>query len=48
VDAEIHLAELGPVLTPAALVFMGGTNDRNFRAFDARSGSVLWEFKTNS
>ena len=27
---------------------VGGTNDRNFRAFDAKSGKPLWEFKTNS
>ena len=39
----------GPVLTTGGgLVFMGGTNDRNFRAFDAKNGKVLWEFKTNS
>ena len=39
----------GPILTTGGgLVFLGGTNDRNFRAFDAKSGSVLWEFKTNS
>ena len=29
-------------------VFAGGTNDRNFRAFDAKTGEVLWEQKTNS
>ena len=39
----------GPMLTTGGgLVFAGGTNDRNFRAFDAKSGKVLWEFKTNS
>lgn len=39
----------GPVLATAGdLVFMGGTNDRMFRAFDAKSGKVLWEQKTNS
>jgi alcohol dehydrogenase (cytochrome c) len=39
----------GPVLTTGGgLVFSGGTNDRNFRAFDAETGKVLWEFKTNS
>jgi len=39
----------GPVLATAGdLVFMGGTNDRNFRAFDAKSGQVLWEQRTNS
>jgi alcohol dehydrogenase (cytochrome c) len=30
------------------LVFMGGTSDRYFRAFDARSGEILWEQRTNS
>lgn len=39
----------GPVLATAGnLVFMGGTNDRKFRAFDARTGEVLWEQPTNS
>lgn len=39
----------GPVLTTAGnLVFAGGTNDRYFRAFDARSGKLLWQQRTNS
>jgi alcohol dehydrogenase (cytochrome c) len=39
----------GSTLTTAGdLVFIGGTNDRMFRAFDAKSGKVLWEQKTNS
>ena len=39
----------GPVLaTGGDLVFMGGTNDRYFRAFDANTGKVLWEQRTNS
>jgi alcohol dehydrogenase (cytochrome c) len=39
----------GPMLaTNGGLVFSGGTNDRLFRAFDATSGKVLWEFPTNS
>jgi alcohol dehydrogenase (cytochrome c) len=39
----------GPVLTTAGgLVFSGGTNDRLFRAFDASSGKILWQQKTNS
>ena len=39
----------GPVLSTAGgLVFMGGTNDRRFRAFDANSGEVLWQQGTNS
>ena len=42
-------ANWGPVLTTGGgLVFSGGTNDRNFRAFDARNGKVLWEHPTNS
>ncbi len=37
------------VLTTAGnLVFVGGTNDRMFRAFDAKTGELLWEQKTNS
>ena len=34
--------------TAGDLVFIGGTNDRMFRAFDAKTGKVLWEQKTNS
>ena len=42
-------ANWGPVLTTGGgLVFSGGTNDRMFRAFDARNGKVLWETPTNS
>jgi alcohol dehydrogenase (cytochrome c) len=33
-----------PLLTTGGnLVFAGGTNDRQFRAFDATSGKVLWQ-----
>jgi alcohol dehydrogenase (cytochrome c) len=39
----------GSTLTTAGgLVFVGGTNDRMFRAFDAKTGKLLWEQKTNS
>jgi alcohol dehydrogenase (cytochrome c) len=39
----------GPMLaTGGGLVFSGGTNDRLFRAFDAETGKVVWEFPTNS
>ncbi len=39
----------GPVLTTGGgLVFSGGTNDRYFRAFDAETGKVLWQYRTNS
>ncbi len=42
-------ANWGPMLaTGGGLVFSGGTNDRMFRAFDASTGAVLWEFPTNS
>lgn len=39
----------GPVLATAGnVVFMGGTNDRYFRAFNAKTGKLLWEHRTNS
>ena len=39
----------GPMLaTAGGLVFSGGTQDRLFRAFDASTGKVLWQFPTNS
>lgn len=42
-------ANWGPILTTGGgLVFSGGTNDRVFRAFDASTGKVLWEYPTNS
>jgi alcohol dehydrogenase (cytochrome c) len=42
-------ANWGPMLaTGGGVVFTGGTNDRLFRAFDASTGAVLWEFPTNS
>jgi alcohol dehydrogenase (cytochrome c) len=34
--------------TAGDLIFASGTNDRNFRAFDAKTGELLWEQKTNS
>jgi alcohol dehydrogenase (cytochrome c) len=39
----------GPVLTTGGgLIFSGGTNDRYFRAFDAKTGKILWQQRTNS
>jgi alcohol dehydrogenase (cytochrome c) len=39
----------GPVLATAGdVVFSGGTADRMFRAFDAKTGDVLWQFPTLS
>uniref|UniRef100_A0A8J4HB48 PQQ-dependent dehydrogenase, methanol/ethanol family n=1 Tax=Acidicaldus sp. TaxID=1872105 RepID=A0A8J4HB48_9PROT len=39
----------GSLLTTGGnLVFGGGTNDREFRAYNASTGEELWHFKTNS
>jgi alcohol dehydrogenase (cytochrome c) len=39
----------GSILTTAGdLVLAGGTNDRYFRAYNAKTGEELWSFKTNS
>ena len=46
---EFESHNWGGVLTTAGnLVFSGGTSDRYFRAFDARTGEELWQFRTNS
>ena len=38
-----------PLLTTGGnLVFTGGTNDRQFRAFDATNGKVLWQYSMPS
>jgi quinoprotein glucose dehydrogenase len=33
----------GSIATQSGLIFIGATNDRRFRAFDARTGKKLWE-----
>ena len=33
----------GPIVTAGGLVFIGATKDEKFRAFDKKSGKVLWE-----
>ena len=33
----------GPIVTAGGLLFIGGSNDRRFRAFDTASGRILWE-----
>ncbi len=33
----------GSIVTAGGLVFIAGTNDSRFRAFDSRTGKVLWE-----
>ncbi|HEX7978342.1 MAG TPA: pyrroloquinoline quinone-dependent dehydrogenase [Gemmatimonadaceae bacterium] len=35
----------GSIATAGGLVFIGGTNDRRFRAFDSRTGAELWVTK---
>jgi alcohol dehydrogenase (cytochrome c) len=46
---EFQSPNWGPVMTTAGgLVFSGGTNDRYFRAFDAATGGLLWQHRTNS
>lgn len=34
----------GPILTAGGLVFIGATRDERFRAFDAATGEVLWQY----
>ena len=34
--------------TGGNLVFGGGTTDRKFRAFDAKTGKIVWEFNAPS
>jgi quinoprotein glucose dehydrogenase len=35
----------GPIVTAGGIVFIGATNDKRFRAFDSRTGKLLWETK---
>jgi quinoprotein glucose dehydrogenase len=35
----------GSIATAGGLVFIGATNDSRFRAFDSRTGKLLWETK---
>jgi glucose dehydrogenase len=38
----------GPIATAGGLVFIAGTIDKRLRAFDARTGKVLWETKLDA
>ncbi len=38
----------GVLTTAGGLVFAGSTSDRDFLAYDAKTGKQLWSFKTNS
>jgi quinoprotein glucose dehydrogenase len=35
----------GPIVTAGGLVFIGGTDDHRFRAFDSKTGKELWTFR---
>jgi len=35
----------GPVVTKSGLIFIAGTQDEKIRAFDKKTGNVLWEYK---
>ncbi len=35
----------GPIVTAGGLVFIGGTDDSRFRAFDARTGREVWTMR---
>ena len=45
---EVAALRFGDRHRPAIWCFVGGTNDRMFHAFDAKTGELLWEQKTNS
>jgi quinoprotein glucose dehydrogenase len=38
----------GTIVTAGGLVFIGGTKDEKFRAFDKSTGKVLWEYQLNA
>jgi glucose dehydrogenase len=38
----------GPIATAGGLVFIAGTNDKHFRAFDLRTGKLLWETRLDA
>ncbi len=35
----------GSIATASGLLFIGATNDKHFRAFDSKSGKLLWDVK---
>jgi quinoprotein glucose dehydrogenase len=38
----------GPIVTAGGLVFIAGTVDRRFRAFDSSTGATLWEARLDA
>ena len=43
-----RIGEGGPIVTAGGLLFIGATNDRRFRAFDSKTGKLLWVVRLNS
>ena len=35
----------GPITTASGLIFIGGTDDKRFRAFDVKTGKEIWTYK---
>ncbi|MBK9680614.1 MAG: PQQ-binding-like beta-propeller repeat protein [Saprospiraceae bacterium] len=35
----------GPVVTASGLIFIASTRDERFRAFDKKTGKVVWEYQ---
>jgi quinoprotein glucose dehydrogenase len=42
------IGSAGPSVTAGGVVFVGGTSDRRFRAFDSTTGRQLWEVALES
>ena len=38
----------GPIVTAGGLVFIGGTDDRRFRAFSSKTGKELWTYRLDN
>jgi len=38
----------GTIVTAGGLVFIGGSRDEKFHAFDKRTGKLLWQFKLDA
>ena len=38
----------GPIVTAGGLIFIAGTIDKGFRAFDSRTGAKVWEVKMDT
>jgi len=38
----------GAIVTAGGLIFIGGTKDEKFHAFDKQTGKLLWEFKLDA